>query len=57
MTPQEAAEIVGCSVYTIKELARGHRIPFYKVGVRYMFTRSALVDWIKQQENSNYKNR
>ena len=57
LTPQEAAEIVGCSVYTIKELARGYRIPFYKVGVRYMFTRSALVDWIRQQENSNYKNR
>lgn len=54
LTPQEAGEMIGCSAYTIKELARGKRIPFYKVGTRYMFTRSALMEWISAQEKSNY---
>lgn len=54
LTPEEAGELVGCSAYTIKELARGKRIPFYKVGARYMFTRSALMKWIENQEKQNY---
>lgn len=55
LTPAEASSLIGCSVYTIKELARGNKIPFYKIGSRYMFTRSALLKWISDQEERNYK--
>lgn len=53
LTPKEAAQLIGCSEYKIKELARCKSIPFYKIGSRYMFTRSALVEWIRQQEKDN----
>ena len=55
LTPQEAGALVGCSAYTIKELARGGRIPFYKVGSMYRFTRSTLIEWMREQETRNYK--
>ena len=55
LTPQEAGALVGCSAYTIKELARGGRIPFYKVGSMYRLTRSTLIEWMSEQETRNYK--
>lgn len=54
LTPTEASALIGCSVYTIKELARGNKIPFYKIGSRYRFTRSALLKWMTDQEEKNY---
>ena len=57
LTPQEAGDLLGCSAYTIKELARGNRIPFYRVGNRYRFTRSTLTEWMAEQEKKNYKKR
>ena len=57
LTPQEAGDLLGCSAYTIKELARGNRIPFYRVGNRYRFTRSTLIEWMAAQEQKNYKKR
>ena len=49
LTPQEAGALVGCSAYTIKELARGGRIQFYKVGSMYRFTRSTLIELMSEQ--------
>lgn len=54
LSPQQAGNLIGCSAYTIKELAREKQIPFYRVGKKYMFTRSALLEWIAAQERSNY---
>ena len=54
LTPVEAGALIGCSAYTIKEMARGNRIPHYRVGNRYLFTRSALLKWMIDQENQNY---
>ncbi len=54
LTPTEASALIGCSAYTIKELARRNEIPFYKVGNRYRFTRSALLKWMADQEGKNY---
>ncbi len=54
LTPTEASALIGCKEYTIKELARGKRIPHYKVGNRYRFTRSALIKWMADQEEKNY---
>lgn len=55
LTPEEAGLLIGCSAYTIKEKARNREIPFYKVGNKYRFTRAALLKWMTQQENENYK--
>lgn len=55
LTPAEAGALIGCSAYTIKELARENKIPFYRIGSRYMFTKSALLKWITEQEEKNYK--
>lgn len=57
LTPDEASALIGCSVYTIKELARGNKIPFYRIGTRYRFTRSALLKWMADQEQRNYSNK
>ncbi len=54
LTPTEASALIGCSAYTIKELARRNEIPFYKVGNRYRFTKLALLKWMADQEGKNY---
>ena len=54
LTPEEAGSLIGCSAYTVKEMARGNRIPFYKVGNRYRFTSSTLMKWMLDQEKENY---
>lgn len=54
LTPVEAGALIGCSAYTIKELARRKKIPHYRVGARYMFTRSSLLKWMADQEEKNY---
>lgn len=50
LTPEEAAYLIGCSRYTIMELARQKRIPHYRVGNRVMFTQEGLRQWIEDQE-------
>lgn len=54
-TPKEAAELIGCSEYTIKDLVRRHKIPHYRIGVRIMFSRPALEKWVTDQEKRNYR--
>ena len=54
LKPKEAADLIGCSEYTIKELVRRKQIPHYRIGVRIMFTRTALKKWIASQEKKNY---
>lgn len=57
LTPVEAGALIGCSAYTIKDLARRKQIPFYKIGTNYRFTRSGLMKWISDQEENNYNRR
>ncbi len=54
LSPKEAAELVGCSEYTIKELARQKRIPSHKVGGLIKFTREGLEAWIQVQEKKSW---
>lgn len=54
LTPEEVGTIIGCSAYTVKDLARRKCIPHYKVGNMYRFTRSAILEWIRKQEEKNY---
>ena len=50
MTPKQAAEYIGCSEYTIRDLARRHKIPNYRVASKIMFNRYSLDQWVKSQE-------
>ncbi len=54
LSPKEAAELVGCSEYTIKELARQKRIPSHKVGGLIKFTKEGLEAWIQAQEKKSW---
>ncbi|MPN24597.1 hypothetical protein SDC9_171998 [bioreactor metagenome] len=55
MDTKEASLFIGCSTYTIRELARKKLIPHYRVGNRIMFTKQALLKWIDKQEDRNWK--
>lgn len=50
LSPKEASQLIGCSEYTIKELARQGRIPHHRIGNRIKFTREGLQKWIEAQE-------
>lgn len=54
LKPCEAAKFIGCSVYTIKEMARNKKIPHYRVGARILFRKSSLKNWIEKQERENW---
>ncbi|SKA98629.1 DNA binding domain-containing protein, excisionase family [Caloramator quimbayensis] len=55
MDTKEASIFIGCSAYTIRELARKKQIPHYKIGNRIMFTKQALIKWIDKQESRNWR--
>lgn len=55
LTSLEASQLIGCSKYTILELARQGRIPHHKVGNRVMFTCDGLQQWIDAQEKKSWQ--
>lgn len=55
MNTKEASKFIGCSAYTIRELAREKKIPYYKIGNRIMFTKETLMKWINRQEDRNWR--
>jgi excisionase family DNA binding protein len=55
MDTKDASKFIGCSAYTIRELARKKQIPHYRIGNRIMFTQQSLIKWIDKQENRNWK--
>lgn len=55
MSTKEASKFIGCSAYTIRELARKKQIPHYRIGSRIMFSKQSLIKWINKQENRNWK--
>lgn len=55
MDTKEASMFIGCSAYTIRELARKKLIPHYRIGDRIMFTKHSLIKWIEKQENRNWR--
>lgn len=57
MDTKEASKFIGCSAYTIRELAREKKIPHYRIGNRIMFTKQALIKWIDKQEDRNWRYR
>lgn len=55
MNTKEASKFIGCSAYTIRELAREKKIPHYRIGNRIMFTKETLKKWINRQEDRNWR--
>jgi excisionase family DNA binding protein len=55
MDTKEASKFIGCSAYTIGELAREKKIPHYRIGNRIMFTKDTLIKWINKQEDRNWR--
>lgn len=55
MTAEEVACYIGCKEWTVKEMSRMKKIPFYKVGRLYRYKKSSIDGWIKRQEEKNYK--
>ncbi|MGC8230977.1 helix-turn-helix domain-containing protein [Pseudobacillus badius] len=50
MTVQEAADYLGVSTDTIYNMIREKEIPHFRVRRRIFFTRSAINEWIREQE-------
>ena len=44
---EEAAELLGVSLWTIREQARLGRLPGRKIGKEWRFSRDALLDWLR----------
>lgn len=53
MTIKEAAPYIGSSEYKLREMARAHEIPHYRIGNRIMFRKTTLDEWIERQEKEN----
>lgn len=51
---KEAAEYLGVCVDTIYTMVRRREIPHFRLRRRIMFSKSAINDWIREQEE-NYE--
>jgi excisionase family DNA binding protein len=50
LTTQEAADILGAHIETVRRLARKGALPAFKVGKDWRFSRSALYKWTLDQQ-------
>lgn len=51
----EAAHYLGISYWLILEMAKRGEIPHIRAGSRVLFRRESLDEWMKNQEQANYK--
>lgn len=47
LTPEEAAEILGISVYTLKDFLRAGKIPGVKIGKLWRVEETALREYVE----------
>ncbi len=52
LSPDDAAQLLGLSAYTVRQLARERRIPAIRLGRYWRFRRSSLENWITAQERA-----
>ena len=52
LNAEEAAEFLGCNVYTIRQMARLVEIPGRKVGREWRFSRRRLLEWLEEGDNT-----
>nr|WP_079132269.1 helix-turn-helix domain-containing protein [Streptomyces nanshensis] len=46
-TPEEVADVFGCSDWWLKEQARRRRVPFTRVGGAYRFTEGHVIEIVR----------
>lgn len=51
---KQLSDILGISDSEIRKLIRENRIPYFKIGYRYMFKVDSINKWIDRKENKNY---
>ena len=53
LTLDEAAAFLRVSPSTIRNLCRAGKLPFFKIGARYRFSKETLRDFFKKQEQAS----
>ena len=53
LTMKEAAEYLGISYWLINQLAKRKKIPFSKVGGKFLFRVKALDEYLTEQEKAS----
>ena len=53
MDIKEVANYLKCSISSVRNLVRNKEIQFYRIGAKLYFRKSAIENWILQQEISN----
>lgn len=51
---KQLSDILGISDSEIRKLIRENKIPYFKIGYRYMFKVDSINKWIDRKENKNY---
>jgi excisionase family DNA binding protein len=51
LTAAEAAKLIRLPRSSLYELARNRRIPFVRIGRRILFVRTALVQWVIDEQS------
>lgn len=52
-TLKQLIEYLKCSESTIRKLVRNKAIPFFRLGNKLYFSKTAIELWVKQQEAVN----
>jgi excisionase family DNA binding protein len=47
LTPEELAEILGISVYTVYQYTSKRRIPYIKIGKLIRFSETEIEEWLQ----------
>lgn len=55
LTMKEAAEYLGISYWLINQLAKRKKIPFSKVGGKFLFRVKALDEYLTEQEKASVR--
>lgn len=49
LTTRETAEFLKVSVLTLRKMLKAGRIPSHRMGRKYVFLRSEILEWVKSQ--------
>lgn len=49
LTPQEVADLLHLSVYSVKKLAREGVLPGKRVGRQWRFSHRAVLEWLEEE--------
>lgn len=57
MTVKEMASYLGIHLDTVYKMARAGEIPHYRLRSKILFSKEAVDEWIKEQQNQTNANR